>query len=523
MAYLTQSLHRLVQRAPHALATVDGDRRRDWAMVERDVRRFAGALQRSGVQPGDRVALLSRNADHYIDYVLGTVWAGGVINPINTRWSAAEIAYSLEDCGTRILIVEDIFIPLIRSIRAAAPGLRLIVQIGLAPLEEGAVGYDDWLAEDPYPADPCAADRTTGDDPRVGGERLAAILYTGGTTGRSKGVMLSHANLLASANGYQSFPGARPGRSYLHVAPLFHVGSLSGLFTSMLAGSTQVFAAVFDPAAIIGTIEREQVSDIFLVPTMLRAVLLDPGFSPDRLASLERIIYGAAGIDETLLDRAMAMLPQVAFIQAYGMTEVSPIATMLGPDDHSAEARAQGRGRSAGRATTAAEIRIVDADDRDVPRGMAGEIVVRGGGVMLGYWGMPDETAAALRGGWMHTGDIGRMDAQGYVTVVDRLKDMIVTGGENVYSAEVENALSSHPSVQQVAVIGRPDGRWGEAVHAVVVLRPGSPADAPALQAHCRARIAAYKMPKSVTFVESLPLSPTGKILKTQLREMVAG
>jgi acyl-CoA synthetase (AMP-forming)/AMP-acid ligase II len=509
MAYLTQALHRLVQQAPHAIASIDGDRRRDWAAVERDVRRFAGALARSGVEPGDRVALLSRNADHYLDYVLGSFWAGAVINPVNTRWSASEIAYSLEDCATKLLIVAPDFAPMVDAIRAQTPGLRLIVQMGPA-LSDASIAYDDWIA----------AAEMAGEDPRIGGDALAAILYTGGTTGRSKGVMLSHANLLASANGYLSFPGTRPGRSYLHVAPLFHVGSLSGLFTALLAGSTQVFLPMFDPAATIAMIERERVSDIFLVPTMLRAVLIDPAFASERLSSLERIVYGASSIDDALLDRAMEALPQVAFVQAYGQTELSPIATMLGPDDHSAEARAQGRGRSAGRATTSAEVRIVDAEDCEVPRGEPGEIVARGGGVMLGYWGMPEETATALRGGWMHTGDVGRMDEAGYVTVVDRLKDMIITGGENVYSSEVENALSAHPAVQQAAVIGRPDGRWGEAVHAVIVLRPGMSVCEEALRAHCRERIAAYKAPKSVSFVDALPLSPAGKVLKTELRAM---
>lgn len=508
MSYLTQSLHRLVQRAPHAPATVDGDRRRDWATLERDVRRFAGALLASGVQPGDRVALLSRNADLHADYLLGCFWAGAVVNPVNTRWSATEIAYSLEDCGTHVLIVAPDFAPMVSAIRAQAPGLRQVIQMG-AEVGEGSTAYDDWIAAPP-----------AGDDPRIGGDALAAILYTGGTTGRPKGVMLSHANLLASANGYLSYPGARPGHAYLHVAPLFHVGSLSAFFTSMLAGSTQIFLPAFDPAAVIAAIERERVSDIFLVPTMLRAVLLDPGFAPARVACLDRIVYGGSGIDDHLLDHSMVALPDAAFVHCYGMTELSPIATILGPEDHSPEARAQGRGRSAGRATTAAEVRIVGPDGRELPRGEAGEIIVRGGGVMQGYWGRPEETAAALRDGWMHTGDIGRMDAQGYVIVVDRLKDMIVTGGENVYSAEVENALSTHPAVQQVAVIALPDARWGEAVHAVVILRPGMETDAAALQAHCRERIAAYKAPKSVAFVDSLPLSPAGKVLKTELRAM---
>lgn len=506
MSYVTQSLHRNVQRTPSGPATIDGARRRDWLTLSRDASRFAGALRHSGVGQGDRVALLARNGDCHLDFILGTFWAGAVINPVNTRWSAAEIAYSLEDCGTRILLVDGHFAPMLDAIREAAPGLDQVIQIGGLPAT-GAVDYRLWLEG-----------ASEVEDVRAGGDMLAAILYTGGTTGRPKGVMLSHANLLASANGYLAFPGARPGKRYLHVAPLFHIGALSAVFTSLLAGSTQVFLPTFDADAMIEMVERERVTDLFLVPTMLRSVLLDPGFVPGRFASVERIVYGASSIDDTLLDRAMATLPHVGFVQAYGMTELSPIATMLGPEDHSEVARVEGRGRSAGRATSATEIRVVDAEDRELPRGTPGEIVVRGGGVMLGYWGMQEETRRALRGGWMHTGDVGRMDMAGYVSVVDRLKDMVVTGGENVYSAEVENALSSHPAVQQAAVIGVPHPRWGEAVHAVVVLKADQAVDAESLRAHCRERIAGYKTPKTIDFVDSLPLSPAGKVLKTELR-----
>lgn len=506
MSYATQPLHRLVQSVPAGLATVDGSRRRDWVTLEADVRRFAGALVRSGVRQGDRVAMLARNSDVYMDYVLGVLWIGAVINPVNIRWSAAEIAFSLEDCGTRILIVDGAFAPLIEAIRSHAPGLETIVQMDGPPLPH-AIAFQDWLDGAAGP-----------DDLRLGGESLAAILYTGGTTGRPKGVMLSHANLLASANGYLSFVGARPGRSYLHVAPLFHVGALSGLLTALLAGSAHVFLPAFEPGAVIEMTERETISDIFLVPTMLRAVLLHEQFETRRMASLERVIYGASVIDDGLLDRAMSALPGAGFVQAYGMTELSPIATLLGPQDHSEAARLEGRGRSAGLATTAAEIRIVDPDDREVPRGVAGEIVVRGGGVMQGYWGLPELTAKVLAGGWMHTGDVGRMDGAGYVTVVDRLKDMIITGGENVYSAEVENALCSHPGVHQAAVIGLADAHWGETVHAVVVLAQTPGPDVETLQTHCRSLIAGYKTPKSISFVEALPLSAAGKVLKTDLR-----
>ncbi|WP_425229998.1 acyl-CoA synthetase [Sphingomonas sp.] len=507
MSYLTQSLHRLVQRSPDALACVDGDSRRSWRELMNDVARFAGALRASGVREGDRVALLARNGAHYLDYLFGTYWAGAVANPVNTRWAPAEIAASLEDCQTRVLLVDCHFAPMVDAIRAAAPALTLVIQLGGGDRASGVEDGAAWLARGEAIS-----------DVRLGGQALAAILYTGGTTGRSKGVMLSHANLLASATGYLTFPGARPGRSYLNVAPLFHIGAQSAVYTSMLAGTTHIFLPQFEPAPVLSMIERERATDVFLVPTMLRALLTDPCFDPARAASLERVVYGASPIDDALLEHAMRMLPQVGFVQAYGMTEVSPIAAMLGPDEHGAQARAAGLQGVAGRATIAAEVRVVDHRDDELPPGEVGEIVVRGGGVMLGYWGMPEATADALRGGWMHTGDLGRMDEAGYLTVVDRLKDMIITGGENVYSAEVENALASHTAVHQVAVIGLPDQRWGERVHAVAVLRAGASCDAETLRCHCRELIAGYKVPKSVSFVQALPLSPAGKVLKTALR-----
>ena len=507
MSYITQSLHRLVQRSPDLIGSIDGERRRSWQTIREDVARFAGALRASGILEGDRVALLARNSDYYLDFLLGTYWAGAVINPVNTRWTANEIALSLEDCSTKLLIVDAHFAPLATAIRRAAPGLQRVIQIGDGNGEDDIEGYDDWLTR-----------AETIEDVRRGGETLAAILYTGGTTGRPKGVMLSHANVLASATGYLSFPGARPGARYLHVAPLFHIGAQSAVYTSLLAGTAHVFLPQFEPAETLAAIEREEVSDIFLVPTMLAAMMLEPGFGPARAGSLRRIVYGASPIDEALLERAMAALPDVGFVQANGMTELLPIATMLGPEDHNAVGRSNGQRRSAGRATIAAEVRVVDAGEREVARGAVGEVIVRGGGVMIGYWDKPEATADALRGGWMHTGDLGRMDDEGYLTIVDRLKDVIITGGENVYSAEVESALASHPAVHQVAVIGVPDARWGEAVHGVVVLRPGVDCDASALRDHCRARIAGYKVPKSIAFAQGLPLSPAGKVLKTLLR-----
>lgn len=504
--YLTQMVHRNLQQMADRPAIIDGPRSWTWCAFADRVARFAGAVQGIGLRPGDRVALLARNGHRFLEYIFGTLWAGGVINPVNIRWSAAEMGYSLENCDTRILIVDAAFAPLVPAIREAAPGLRTVITIDAAL--DGALDYEAWLAAaDPVP------DALRADDD------LAAVLYTGGTTGFPKGVMLSHRNLMASALGTLATDEARSGERYLHCAPLFHVGALSGLFLSMLSGSVHVMMPGFDPGDALEVIDRERVTDFFMVPTMIRMLIDHPRFGELDMGHVRNIRYGASCIDDALLDRAMAAFPNARFSQAYGMTELSPICAMLSPADHSAEARARGRGRSAGRATPATELRIVDRDDREVERGTIGEICARGPTVMLGYWGMAEATADALRGGWMHTGDMGWMAADGYVTVVDRIKDVIITGGENVYSAEVERALSTHPAVGQVAVIAVPCPRYGEQVHAVIVLREGTAADEEAIQAHVRARIAGYKVPRSFSFVDALPLSAAGKVLKTVLRE----
>lgn len=504
--YITQCLHRMIQRAPDRIATIDGGRRHAWSELGDCVSCFAWAMRRLGLQPGDRVAMLSRNGDHFLEYILGTLWAGGVINPVNLRWTAQEMGYSLADCDTRILILEPAFEALVPAILDAAPGLTHILSTG-APLTSGVVPRDEWIAG--AEAMPDALRR--GDD-------LAAILYTGGTTGRPKGVMLSHTNLVSSALGSLAHPGCAPGELFLHSAPLFHIGALSGLLISLFAGSTCAFIPAFEPLAMLEAIEAHRVTDVFFVPTMLRMIIDHPRFADFDTRSVKRIRYGAAPMDDNLLDRAIGAFPYATFTQAYGMTELSPTCTILGPEDHGGEARAQGRGRSAGRATIVCEVRVVGLDDEELSRGEVGEIVARGPTVMQGYWNKPEATAEATRGGWMHTGDMGRMDEAGYVTVVDRLKDMIITGGENVYSAEVENVVATHPCVAAVAVIALPDERWGERVHAVIVPRPGHAADGASVEAHCRAGLAGYMIPRSIEFVDALPLSGAGKVLKTELR-----
>ena len=502
--YVTQALHRLVQQEPDRPLTVYRGRVRTVAESADRVARLAGALRSAGVGPGDRVGMLSLNSDCYHEFLLGEPWAGAVVNPVNIRWSPAEVAYSLVDCDTRVLLVDDAFVPAVPALREQAPCLQTVIFCGEGSQPRGMLHYEQLLAEN-LPAQ---------DAHRRGGD-LYGVFYTGGTTGNPKGVMLTHDNLLVSAMGTMASAHLQNrGGSLLHAAPMFHLADVAMWITGMLVGCTHVIVPMFAPAVVAAAIGEHNVTDLLLVPTMIQMLVDAPETADADLTSVQRIIYGASPISAALLDRARKRLESAAFTQAYGMTELAPVATLLSPADH----QDRGLARAAGRAAVHAEVRVVGPDDEELPRGEVGEIVVRGDNVMLGYWNMPEQTAAALRGGWMHTGDAGYLDDRGYLFIVDRLKDMIITGGENVYSAEVENALAKHPAVAACAVIGIPDARWGEQVHAVVVRQPGQHATGQELQEFCRGHLAGYKLPRSVAFADALPMSGAGKILKRELR-----
>jgi len=491
----------------HAPASMFEGATRSWGDLLDRAARLAGGLRRLGVETGDRVAVLGANSDRYMELYLAIPWAGAVIAPLNPRWSAEENRYAIGDCTPKLIFIAD---------GVGAPALDLLADpaLALTPIwaassaaPEGWTDYEALL--DIAPIEPA----------RRQGEDLFGIFYTGGTTGRSKGVMLSHAGLVSNCRAIREAGVFPQGCRGLVVAPLFHLAAAAVLAAIMQAGGTAVIVGAFTPAATLGAIDDGAVSDALLVPTMIQMVLDDPAFDPARLGGLQRIIYGASPIAEATLDRMMASAPHVDFYQAYGMTEVSCAATILRPDFHLGEHRKAGRHRAAGHAIANTEVMIADDEDRPRPVGEVGEILIRGDGLMLGYWNQPELTAEALRGGWMHTGDGGRMDELGLVYVVDRLKDMIVTGGENVYSGEVESALAKHPAVAQCAVIGVPDPRWGERVHAVIVPRPGALIAADEVLTHCRGLIAGYKCPKTVELrTEPLPLSAAGKVLKHVLR-----
>ncbi|OYN79326.1 long-chain-fatty-acid--CoA ligase [Mycolicibacterium sphagni] len=506
--YLTQGLHRAARGTPHDTMTVCAQRVRTFVEVADRVSRLAAAFQALGARDGDRIAMLSLNSDRYSEYLLATLWAGAVVNPINIRLSAAEIAYSLRDSDTRILLIDDAFAPLLPELRSQFGDLATVIHSGDGETPAETLSYEELVAaNDSVP------------DAQRGGSDLAGVFYTGGTSGHAKGVMLTHDNLMTSALGsLASGYFLTSGGPLLHAAPMFHLADLAIWLAQIIHGGTHVFIPAFRPDWVLDALQQHRVSDLLLVPTMVQMLVDEPSLPGYDTSSLQSVMYGGSPISAALLERAAQRLPTASFVQAYGMTEVSPVATLLAPQDHHDPALRT----SGGRAAPHSEVRIVGDDDIELPRGDIGEIVVRGGHVMAGYWGKPEETAAALRDGWMHTGDAGYMNDRGYVFVVDRLKDMIVSGGENVYSVEVENALARHPAVATCAVIGVPDEQWGERVHAVVVLAAGHQAGgqdlADELREFCKSLIGGYKIPRSFDVVDALPLSAAGKVLKRELR-----
>lgn len=507
--FLTQPLHKGRREKGKATAVVCGKQRLSYGEFADRVARLGAVLKQLGMQPGDRVGMMSLNSHRFVEYFFGTWWGGGVINPVNIRWNPKEVAYSLDDCDTRILLVDDVFAPMAGELRRLSASLRTVVYCGDGAVPEGMVGYEALLAG----AAPI-------DDAPHSSDELAAVMYTGGTTGQPKGVMLSHGSLCINALGtVAALPRDTQDAVAIVAAPMFHVAGCGIALQSLLRLVPVHVVPMFDELAVLQTLQSARVTEMFLVPTMIKRVIEHPRFAEFDLSALRLLSYGAAPIDAALLDQAMRAFPGTAFAQVYGMTELSPVVTALPPYCHQPGPNRERLLRSAGTPIAIAEVRIVDGEDNELPFGQIGEIVARGPMVMKGYWNKPKETEAALRGGWMHTGDGGYMDEEGYVFVVDRMKDMIVSGGENVYSAEVENAIAQLPQVLMSAVIGVPDDKWGERVHAVIVRREGMALDAESVIVHCREQIASYKCPRSVEFRDALPLSAAGKLQKFQLRE----
>jgi len=503
---LTQSIRRSATLTPDATATIDGPRVRTHAMFVERVARFAGCLQSLGMQPGDRVSALALNSDRFLEYYMGTWWAGGLAAPLNIRWTNEEMARALRLAGSSVLVVDKTFAPRVADIREAAPCVREVIGIDLDTAQ-----YLDY--------ETLMTNSMAVEDLGRRGRDAACLLFTGGTTGTPKAVELSHESLVAAGIAMRAM-GCGTKDRLLHAPPLFHMGGLQMALCHWLGGGTHVLIPSFDPAAVARAIREQAVTDVLLAPTMIEMFLSQAELVAEDLRSLRQIFYGTSPMTPALLARAMEVIPGATFVQGYGMTETA-MTVMLGPEHHSEEGRKLGRLSSIGTPSPFAEVRIVSPDGTDLGRDQPGELWVRGPSVMSGYWRMPEETAAAFSDGWLKTGDGAFLDSGGFIHLTDRIKDMIITGGENVFSVEVEKVVATHPAVSAVAVIGVPHPQWGEQVHAVVVPTPGMDVAVADLVDFCRQRLAGYKVPRSISFLDELPLSAAGKVLKTELRQLM--
>jgi long-chain acyl-CoA synthetase len=462
-----------------------------------------GGMQSLGLTRSDRFAVMTLNSPEYLELYHAAFLGAGVINPLNLRFAPKELAYVLADSGTKVCFVDAWFAALIDSVRAET-SIETVVLVGQGDVPHD-VKYDDLLKQG-VPTIPIEGEET---DPVM-------LMYTGGTTGMPKGVLLDQrAEML---NLYHVLGRLMPKSSDVSLlqTPMFHAASMFAILGIPVVGAHTVTIPMFDPTAVMKAVEAFAPTMTVMVPTMINMVMAHPDFLPERLGSFTTLVYGASPMPQALLERLLAMYPAMDIWQGYGMTESSAILTMLGPDEH----RAGGKFlSSAGCPPMGITLSIQDDDGNELGTGEIGEVCARGGNYMIEYWNKAEATAEVFRNGWYHTGDAGYLDDAGYLYLVDRVKDMIVTGGENVYSSEVENAVGSHPAVAQVAVIGIPDERWGEAVLAIVVLRPSMHAEERELIDHCRDQIAGYKLPKKVEFrTEPLPLSGAMKVLKKDLR-----
>jgi acyl-CoA synthetase (AMP-forming)/AMP-acid ligase II len=509
---VTMGLRRAALIRADRPAVLDGAATRTWREVQHRVARLAGALQRLGLRQGDRVAILMLNGHRYLELYYAVPWAGGAVMPLNIRLSPLELLAQVTDGEPTLVVVDDTFVKVTANLGSQMASVRAVIHAGDGPPPEGTVSYESLVAEGP-----------TVDDANISGDDVYGLFYTGGTTAASKGVMLTHTNIVVNAYNIALGIAYGPNDVYLHAAPMFHLADSANTFAVTMMAAAHAFIPTFDPARWAQAVETHRVTTALLVPTMINAVVNWPGLAQRNLTSLRHVLYGASPISKALLAAAKAKLPG-ELQQGYGMTELSPVITLLPPEDHELEGPTAHRIKAAGIPVANADVVVLNENDEPVPRGTVGEICARGPLVMKGYWRKPEETARALRNGYMHTGDLGYMDDDGYVYLVDRAKDMIVSGGENIYSVEVEAALYSHPAVLEAAVFGIPDERLGEQVHAAVVLKEavskeGRHVPPEELIAHCRTAIAPYKCPKTIAIqAEPLPKSGAGKILKRDLR-----
>jgi fatty-acyl-CoA synthase len=503
MPTIPGSLRSTARRVPGAPALAFGDRAWTYAELDAAVDRTASALAGLGLRRGDRFALMATNSDRFVVTFYAALRCGAIVVPVNPASAPPEIAYLLEDSGATAFAFDP----------AAAAAVTMALEVGRPPMAvalgaaERFADLTELAAAGPYGEVTDAV--TEADD--------ALILYTSGTTGRPKGALFDHHRVMWAGFTFVASCGMRVGDRFLHVAPLYHAAELGiMLIPGTMIGARHVILPRFDPATVLDTLESEQITMFFGVPTMYQFLLRLPDLAGRDLSCWRTGLFGAAPMPASAVGRLVTALPQVNFIQLCGQTEAGPGGVYCDVEQVKARPDASGR-----QALPFTEARVADLDGHDVGPGGVGELLLRGESVMKGYWNKPAETAEALRGGWLHTGDLTRVDSDGYLTLVDRLKDMIISGGHNVYSVEVEGALAAHPDVADVAVVGRPHPDYGESIVAVITPRDGASITLDDVRAFLRDRLTGYKIPHDV-ITGAIPRNPSGKILKHKLREAVA-
>lgn len=493
---------------PDRSAFIFEGKRITWSQADERINRLAHALLDLGAKREDRIAVFSKNCNEYLEAYFACARSATTCTAINYRLSPRELRYVIENSEAKIVIVTDEFLDVFEEIRPHLRTAEHCIVIGEAP--DGMRGYDELLAAaSPKP-------------PRIEQHEDDVVLqmYTSGTTGLPKGAMLTHRNLITNAIGCSFGMQFRPGDCILMVAPLYHMAAGMCSLATIVQGGPILLHRDFNPMAILDDMESGQVTHALLIPVMVNFLLQMPGVENRDFNNIRGIIYGASPMPVEVLRKAMEVF-RCDFIQGYGQTESSAVLCVLRPEDHVLDGTPEQLKRlgSAGREVFGTEVRVVNEAGKGVTPGEIGEVIGRGNNVMKGYWKMPEATAQTIRDGWLHTGDLATVDEAGYVYILDRVKDMIISGGENIYSREVEEVLYQHPAIADAAVIGVPDGQWGETVKAFVVLREGAAAAAEEIIDFTRGRLAGFKRPRSIDFVESLPRNLSGKVLKKVLRE----
>ena len=494
---------------PDSNFAVQGQRRISYREAIAEVHQLANAFTAAGIGPGDRVALLSKNSIEYAICYYAASKSGVVPVPMNYRLAPTEWAYIINDSGSKMVIASAEYLEGIDAIRGELQSVGHFVAIGDST-DSGWTDYRILIGGQP----------ATAPSHYVNSADDLLQMYTSGTTGRPKGTVLTHSNVGENIHQCSPTMNIERGDQFLIVAPMYHAAGGFCTFLTVSQGGCLYIQEDFNPAEVVRVLSEEDIASALLVPAMIQACLVAvPDVAERRYDNLKTMAYGASPIAEGTLRRAMDVF-KCDFLQAFGMTELSPVATLLTPDDHRRALEEKPELLlSAGKPILGTEARIVDEDDNPVPNGTMGELLIRGPQVMKGYWNLPQETAEALRGGWMHTGDAGTMDDEGYVYIQDRVKDMIVSGGENVYPRVVEDVLFKHPAIADAAVIGVPDEQWGETVKAVVVFRDGQSATNEEIIEFCRGHLGGFELPRSVDTVPALPRNASGKVLKRELRE----